>query len=130
MARFTSGEDRVYVTAESVSEIRPAEGVEWIAIKTRLSVGDKTRLEAASVGLGADGKSVRMDIEAALRAIYEVFLLDWYVLDGDQPVPLSIAAFCRLADDEPLAARAIEEITRRNPFGGKTSVPTPSGNGS
>lgn len=127
MAKFTSVADRVYVTAEGVSELRPAEGVEWIAIKTRLSVGDKTRLEAASVGLSADGKSAQMDMEAALLAIYRIFVVDWFVLDGDTPVPLSAEAFCRLADDDPLAVNAIEEITRRNPFGRKTAAPMPNG---
>jgi hypothetical protein len=128
MARFTTADDRVYVTVDSVSETKPADGAEWIAIKTRLSVGDKTKLEAASVGLSADGKTAQLNVEAALRAIYEVFLLDWRVLDGEREVPLSIEAFCRLADDEPLAVAAIEEITRRNPFPERASKPTPSGN--
>jgi len=128
MARFISVDDRVYVTVDGVSETKPADGGEWIAIKTRLSVGDKTRLEAASVGLSADGKTAQMNVLAALRAVYEVFLLDWRVLKGTTEVPLSIEAFCDLADDEPLAVATIEEITRRNPFPGRASKPTSSGN--
>ncbi len=110
MSNFVSREP-VRVTVETQPD-------EWIAIKPKMSVGDRGILSDRMMHVNTvDGKT-NVDINAGqyLAAMLEVSIVDWCLLDeAGQPVPFSKSLIAGLDPDSPLIDAVLGEIAKRNP---------------
>lgn len=112
--RFAS-KKLLYVTTESVSGDRPAEGVEFIAIRAALSLAQRTQIQAAIVEIDDDSKA-KAHMDRYLMAFNEIAVVDWYLLGEDgAPVPYSREAIGDLDQNDPLVDKALKEFATRNP---------------
>ena len=114
MSSFVSKEP-VRVTVED----RPDE---WVAIKPKMSVGDRGTLNDAimtvSAGMGKDDKDTKVNVQAGqyLAAMLRVNIVDWRLLGDDgQPVPFKRELIADLDPDDTLIDATLGEIARRNP---------------
>ena len=115
-----------FVPTEPVRVSLPDDPDEWIAIRQKLSMGEKTALEASMIRMRqTDGKSdlqVTADVECFLRLQMEMFVVDWHLTGPDgEPVPFARERIGDLDDDDPLVELAVREIASRTPFGKKRS---------
>lgn len=117
MSHFASRE-LVYVTTGGVSEAKPAEGVEYIAIKAALSLAEQAELQGSIVGMGDDQK-VKMNPADYLKALNQLAIVGWFLLDNGQPVPFSRERVGELDCADPLVDAALKEFVRRNPTRGR-----------
>ncbi len=121
MGSFVSKEP-VRVTLEN----RPDE---WVAIKPKMSVGDRGTLSDAIMVVSATGKETNVNVKAGqyLAAMLRVNIMDWRILGDDgQPVPFKRELIADLDPDDTLIDAALGEIARRNP----TLTETPAKSGS
>ena len=121
MGGFVSKEP-VKVTIES----RPDE---WVAIKPKMSIGDRGTLSDAIMMVSATGKETNVNVKAGqyLAAMLRVNIVDWRFLGEDgQPVPFKRELIADLDPDDTLIDAVLGEITRRNP----TLAATPATSGS
>lgn len=136
MARFANDAARVYVTEGDISEVKPAEGTEYIALKGALSIGEQSQLQAAIMRVrtvagksGAIG-NVDLDLRMAdyMGLLYELYVVDWYLLGADgKPVAYAKGKVNTLSSDDPLVDRALAEAARRNPTQRAMRLVTQSG---
>lgn len=106
----------LYVTMETVSEERPLEGVEFIAIRAALSLAQRTQIQAAIVEIDGDSKA-KTTMDRYLMAFNEMAIADWYLVDEDtgKPVPYSKERIGDLDPQQPLVDKALKEFATRNP---------------
>ncbi len=102
--------------------IEHPDGVQWIAIKPKLSAGDKAAIEGKLVSMITDrsGRTAEaeFDLERGLMAALEVAIVDWHLLDDSgKPVPFNRKRIRDFDPDDPLIEQVQEEIAKRNPFG-------------
>ena len=115
MPNFVDDNERVYVSAKGVSDSLPDEGIEYIAIRTDLSLGEMTRLQSLAVSIDKAGNP-EARIEEFLSACNEVAIVDWFLKGRDgQPVPYSRASVKKLSTNSPLVDQALREFSIRNP---------------
>lgn len=111
MGHFVSAK-RLYVTTEGVQETEPSG--EYIAIKPKLSYGDRAQLLNRLVH--ADGSVVSVRLGEFMSAALELAVVGWRLYDDDgKEVPYSSARVKDLDPDDPLVLAVEEEIARRNP---------------
>jgi len=106
----------LYVTMETVSEERPADGVEFIAIRAALSLAQRTQIQAAIVEIDGDSKA-KATMDRYLMAFNEMAIADWYLVDEDtgKPAPYSKERIGDLDPQQPLVDKALKEFAARNP---------------
>ena len=95
---------------------------EWIAIKAKMSVGDRGAFSDAimtvSAGVGKDSEDTKVNVKAGqyLAALLRMNIVDWRFLGDDgQPVPFKRELIADLDPDDTLIDAVLEEIARRNP---------------
>ena len=114
----------VYVTADSVSDDRPPDGVEFIAIRAALSLAQRTQIQAAIVEIDSKDNSAKARMDLYLMAFNEMAIADWQLVDEDtgKPVPFSKERIGDLDPDQPLVDKALKEFALRNPTLGSRRV--------
>ena len=116
MAHFAS-KAVVYVTADAASMDKPPEGVEYIAVRAALSLGQRTEMQASLVEVDTKSGAASPRMDRYLRTFNEMAIAGWYLLDGDgQPVPFTREAIGDLDPGDPLVDRAMKEFAERNPM--------------
>ena len=102
---------------------------EWVAIKPKMSVGDRGTLSDAIMTVSTAGKETNVSVKAGqyLAAMLRVNVVDWRILGDDgQPVPFKRELIADLDPDDTLIDAVLGEIARRNP----TLTETPAKGGS
>jgi hypothetical protein len=93
---------------------------EWIAVKPKLSVGDKNALYTAMVSVGDSATTSKIEVGAYLAALLETAIVDWHLLDsGGKEIPFDKARIQDFDPDDPLIELVQDEVAKRNPFGQK-----------
>lgn len=109
-----------FVSKEPVRIELPERPGEYIAIKAKLSAGDRSRLLDMSVKVKAE-KDADVTVDAGqytLLGLMQVAFLGWRLLDDDgAEVPFDRKLIEDLDRDDPLVDAALAEIARRNPTG-------------
>jgi hypothetical protein len=91
---------------------------EWIAVKPKLSVGDKNALYTAMVTV--DGDKSEIQVGAYLAALLDTAIVDWHLLDADgKEISFDRALIKDFDPDDPLIELVQDEVAKRNPFGPK-----------
>lgn len=107
----------IYVTADAVLPAKPEAGVQYIAIKSKLSLGEKADLEGALLHIDADAGRPEIRTSTFLRMANRVAIVDWYLLDEKgQPVPFSPDLIDELDPTDPLVDKALGEWAKVNPL--------------
>lgn len=111
MGHFVSAK-RLYVTADGVQDSEPSG--EYIAVKPKLSYGDRAQLLNRLVH--TDGTQVSVRLGEFMAAVLELAVVGWRLYDGDgQEVPFAPSRVKDLDPDDELVQRVEEVIARENP---------------
>jgi len=118
MGHFVS-QDKIYISESDVSTSVPEEGVEWIAIKPKLSLGDRENLGNALVRVaGPDTDELSAEVRAGsmLAVMLDLAIVDWYLVgENGNPVRFRKARIRELDQDSPLVDKVLAEVSKRNP---------------
>ena len=110
MSIFLSNTDRVRVAL-------PDDPDNAIYIRPRMNIGQRNRVQGASVSLGADGKTT-LDLGAGNNALMDVNFMAWegpkFELSPGKLAPCTPQYQQQLDPSDPLVVRALEEINERN----------------
>jgi len=110
-----------FVAREPVRISLPEDPEQWIAIKPKLSVGDRNALYTAMVAI-EDNKS-EIQVGRYLSVLLEISIVDWHLLGEDgQGIPINRAIIAEFDPDDPLIEAVQEEVAKRNPFGKKKAA--------
>lgn len=107
----------VYVTKDGASEERPAEGVEYIAIRAALSLAQRAQMQASLVEIDTKTSETQARMDRYLMAFNEAAIAGWFLIDDEtgQPLPFARETIGQLDAADPLVDRALKEFTERNP---------------
>jgi hypothetical protein len=107
----------LYVTLNGVTSDKPTDDVtEWIAIRSALSLGQRTEMQAAIVQIDQKSKDTELSLKGYLSTFNEFAFVDWRLFDEDgQPKPFSREAIADLDPAYPLVDKAMAEFAQRNP---------------
>lgn len=107
----------LYVTLDGVSGEKPADDTtEWIAIRSALTLGQRTEMQAAIVELDKNSGETAVSLKGYLNAFNAYSIADWRLFDEDgRPVPFSREAIAELDSAYPLVDLAMKEFAERNP---------------
>jgi hypothetical protein len=115
------GTRSAFVSREPVRIMHP-DGVQWIAIKPKLGVGDRNILMDVLISIGAVKGATDTEITARAGAfqfeLLRLSIVDWNLLDeAGQPIPFAWDKIRDLDPDDPLVEKVADEVVSRNPFG-------------
>jgi hypothetical protein len=115
----------VYVTAEGLEPNRPPDAVQWIAIKRKLSTGDRNQvLDLVEMHIGGSAQggdklalaSASLKAGQMLSALMHLAIVDWHIHDEEgHDVPFTAEAVDELDGDDPLVDRMLGEVAALNP---------------
>ncbi len=110
MSIFLSGNDRVRIAL-------PNDDTNAIYIRPKMNLGQKNRVQGASVGIGKDGKTV-LDIGAGNNALMEMNFVAWegpkFEKEPGKLAPCDARHQQMLDPSDPLVVLALDEIGKRN----------------
>lgn len=110
MSIFLSDADRVRVAL-------PDDPENAIYIRPRMNMGQKNRVQGASLSMGADGKTA-LDIGAGQNALMGVNFVAWegpkFTLPSGKLAPCTPQYQQQLDPSDPLVQLALKEINDRN----------------
>jgi hypothetical protein len=116
-----------FVSTEPV-QIRLNDGdKEWIAIKPKLSAGERGLIYDAMLDVDmqkqtGDGVDMKMRYGAYLVKLAQVAICAWYLEDDKgNPIEFNRAHIADFDPDDPLYDKVLGEIATRNPFGKKAA---------
>ena len=110
MSIFLSESERVRVAL-------PDDPENAIYIRPRMNIGQKNRVQGASLTMGADGKTA-LNVGAGQNALMEVNFVAWegpkFALPNGKPAPCTPQYQQQLDPNDPLVQLALKEINDRN----------------
>lgn len=126
MSIFLSNDDRVRVAL-------PDDPENAIYIRPRMNIGQRNRVQGASLVLGADGKA-DLNVGAGQDALMAVNFVAWegpkFALPNGKPAPCTPQYQQQLDPADPLVQLALKEINDRNKEAASPDPKSPDSSGS
>ncbi len=113
-----------FVSKEPVKIYLDDNSDEWIAVKPKLSLGERNLLTGSMMAVDQKTREMGMKMDRYLQMILDMSIVDWRLLDGDgEPIPFSKSLIVDLDPDDPLVDKVLEKIGELNPtLGGKATT--------